>query len=67
MANRATPEMMCVYKLSLLLFKTYNERVPESEWIDLNFKQIMMSRHIYVTKIISVVIFSLIILPYLVL
>ena len=43
MAYRATPEIMCVNKLSLLLFKTYNERLPEGEWIDLNFKQIMMS------------------------
>jgi hypothetical protein len=35
---------MCVYKLLLLLLETFNERVPENEWFNLNFKQIMMTR-----------------------
>ena len=44
MANRATPDMYKTYRLSLILYRTFNEKLPEVEWIDLNFKQINMSR-----------------------
>ena len=44
MANRATPDMYKTYRLSLLLYRTFSEKLPEVEWIDLNFKQINMSR-----------------------
>ena len=43
--NRATPEMYCTYKLSLLLFKT-SIKFPIDEWIHLNHEQILMSRQI---------------------
>lgn len=44
MAKRATPEMFCKYKLSLLLHKLYNDRFPTNEWLHLNFDQIMTTR-----------------------
>jgi hypothetical protein len=37
-AKRATAEIICLYKLSLLLYKTCNEAIPETEWIGLNSK-----------------------------
>ena len=43
-ANRATPEMFCTYKLSLLLHKLYNNEYPIEEWTFLNFEQILTSR-----------------------
>ena len=42
--KRATPDMYCDYKLSLLLYKTFNLCQPESEWTELNFCQTLMSR-----------------------
>ena len=42
--KRATPNMYCDYKLSLLLYKTFNLCKPESEWTELNFCQTLMSR-----------------------
>ena len=36
-AKRATPEM-------LMLHITFNEAIPETEWVGLNFQQITMSR-----------------------
>ena len=42
--NRATPDMFCNYKLSLLLYKTYNMNLPLEEWINLNFNQTIMRR-----------------------
>ena len=44
MAKRATPEMFCKYKLSLLLHKLYNDSFPANEWLHLNFDQIMTTR-----------------------
>jgi ABC-type polysaccharide transport system permease subunit len=32
------------YKLSLLLYRTFNDAIPETEWVGLNFQQITMSR-----------------------
>ena len=43
-AKRATPEMFGLYKLSLMLYRTFNEAIPETEWVGLNFRQITMSR-----------------------
>ena len=45
--NRATPSMYCDYKLSLLLYKTYNMQQPEEEWIIINFTQTLMSRQVF--------------------
>jgi ABC-type polysaccharide transport system permease subunit len=42
--NRATPEMFGRYRLSLLLYRTFNESISETEWIGMNFQQIIMSR-----------------------
>ena len=42
--KRALPEQMMIYKHSLLLHKLYNTQLPESEWIALNFQQIITSR-----------------------
>ena len=42
--KRAPPDMYCDYKLSLLLYKTFNLCQPESEWTELNFCQTLMSR-----------------------
>jgi hypothetical protein len=42
--KRATPNMYCDYKLSLLLYKTFNLCQPESECIALNFCQTLKSR-----------------------
>jgi hypothetical protein len=44
MTNRATPSMYMKYKLSLLLYKTFNMQSPISEWIELNFNQFFTSR-----------------------
>ena len=42
--KRATPEMYNEYKLSLMLFKLYNECIPNLEWVNLNFQLVTMSR-----------------------
>ena len=44
MANRATPEMFLKYKMSLLLYRTFNNEIPETDWLSLNFDQILTSR-----------------------
>jgi hypothetical protein len=44
MANRATPKMYDLYKLSLLLYKTYNHQIPIKEWIQLNINQYFASQ-----------------------
>jgi hypothetical protein len=36
--------MFELYKLSLMLYKTFNEAIPKTEWVGLNFQQITMSR-----------------------
>ncbi len=51
MSDRATPEMMCNYKLALSLYKTMNNQFPETEWTHLNFNQILTSRQsMFATK-----------------
>ena len=42
--GRATPEMYCNYKLSLLLYKTFNDQTQSDEWVHLNFEQLVSSR-----------------------
>jgi hypothetical protein len=44
MAKRATPEMFRRYKLCLLLYRTFNEQIPENDWLSLNFEQANTSR-----------------------
>jgi endonuclease/exonuclease/phosphatase family metal-dependent hydrolase len=44
--KRATPNMISMYKLSLLLYKIYNEKLPTNEWEHLNFDQYFTSRQI---------------------
>ena len=44
MTNRATPEMFREYKAALLLFKTFNDKTPEKEWLHLNFNIINTTR-----------------------
>ena len=31
--------MFCNYKLALLLFKTFNDKIPYDEWLFLNFEK----------------------------
>jgi hypothetical protein len=49
MANRVTTEMFLKYKMSLLLYHTFNDEIPETDWLSLNLKQIIIS------EIISIV------------
>jgi hypothetical protein len=44
MAKRATPEMFRMFKLCLLLYHTFNEQIPENDWLSLNFDQANTSR-----------------------
>ena len=46
MNNRATPHNYMLYKHSLLLFKIYNTRLNETEWLALNDFQILTSRQL---------------------
>ena len=47
--KRALPEQMIVYKHALLLHKLYNKNSPETEWIALNFQQLLTSRQLNFT------------------
>ena len=42
--KRATPEEMCLYKHALLLYKIIKFKIPQLDWIDLNFQQTFTSR-----------------------
>ena len=42
--KRALPDQMILYKHAILLHKMYNNQLPETEWIALNFQQILTSR-----------------------
>jgi hypothetical protein len=44
MLKRATLNLMRKYKLSLLLYRTFNKEIPEIEWLSLNFDQTLTSR-----------------------
>ena len=41
--NRASPEQMIIYKHAILLHKLYNTHQPQTDWIELNFNQILTS------------------------
>ena len=45
--KRALPNQMLLYKLALTLFKLYNFRLPQFEWLNLNFDQILTSRQVF--------------------
>ena len=49
MPKRATPEILCNFKLWLSLYKTFNNECPYDEWISLNFDQICTSRQLMFT------------------
>jgi Golgi nucleoside diphosphatase len=40
--KRATPKVLNLYELFLLLYKTFNEAILETKWIGLNIKQVNM-------------------------
>ena len=42
--KRALPDQMILYKHAILLQKMYNNQLPETEWIALNFQQILTFR-----------------------
>ena len=44
MAKRATPSKLMLYKLSLQLYRTFNHRLPSTEWNLLNDNIILTSR-----------------------
>jgi hypothetical protein len=44
LTEKVTPEIYCNYKNAILLYKTFNDRVPYEEWINLNLQQIDTSR-----------------------
>jgi hypothetical protein len=44
MWNKATPEIVCIYKLSLLLNKLYNYKFNIEEWTHFNFEHILTTR-----------------------
>jgi hypothetical protein len=37
--NRAQPNKIMKYKLSLMLYKLYREKIPTHEWLALNYEQ----------------------------
>jgi hypothetical protein len=50
-ANRATPGMFLKCKMSLLLYRTFNNEIPETDWLSLNFDQIITIRQsIFLTR-----------------
>ena len=49
--KRALPDQMMMYKHSLMLHKLYNTQLPETEWIALNFQQILTTRQ---TKFLTI-------------
>ena len=42
--KRAPPSELIVYKHLILLHKIYNEKLPVTDWVELNFNQILTSR-----------------------
>ena len=42
--NRAQPAQILNYKLALMLFKLYRDKVPSGEWLALNDEQTFTSR-----------------------
>jgi hypothetical protein len=48
--NIAILEIYCMYKLSLVLYKTFNDRIPLDKFVHLNFDNQMASRQYYFCK-----------------
>ena len=50
--KRALTTQLTVYKLAIILHKHYNDKFPVTDWIELNFNQILTSRqtHFEITK-----------------
>ena len=44
MAKRGTPELFRMYKLCLLLYRIFNERILDNDWLSLNFNQANTNR-----------------------
>ena len=42
--KRALPTKFCFYRHCLLLYRVFNNSIPEKDWLDLNFKMICTSR-----------------------
>ena len=42
--NRALPSKFCTYRHCLLLFKVFNNKISNKDWLDLNFQMINTSR-----------------------
>ena len=42
--KRALPNQIMQYKHAILLHKLYNERMPNADWVEMNFNQIITSR-----------------------
>ena len=42
--KRATPDQMCAYKLSLVLYKLINIETPQQDWLDSNVEQTFYNR-----------------------
>jgi hypothetical protein len=51
--NMAPPNMFSIYKLALLVCKTYNDQIPLNEWTQLNFDQYFTSRQTFLMTNIS--------------
>ena len=45
--KRALPSRFCLYRHCLLLYKVFNNSIPEKDWLDLNFKMINTSRQTF--------------------
>ncbi len=45
-ARRATPVMFGKYRLAIQLYKTFNNRLPETEWLYLNYVQTNTTRQV---------------------
>ena len=43
-AGRARPEEICNYKLTLQLYKTFNNQIPLIDWVNINLNNILKSR-----------------------
>ena len=44
MAGRSAPDKLIMYKLSLQLYRTFNQHIPTQDWVNLNCNSINWSR-----------------------
>ena len=45
--GRALPNQFCIYRHCLLLHRVFNDSIPKSDWLDLNFQMINTRRQTY--------------------